>query len=202
MLETLWHIECKSTIEYSTGELKVGNINLPSSRDSTKFIKMQNLGVKEFGSLQPKKKTKHENLVVYQERAVNNTAMDNKFIKENLNDEELLELKKEFQSIFTNELLDGLLQKWAVHHKIETRLYQPYVTVEYFNCHQWKPSQLRSMWRSCFEKGNSSYKISSWVFYVFRETKGSVMYCNKLPNVEPHLKAQNRFYAPNQRNFR
>lgn len=51
-----WHVHCKPTIDYETGELKSGNVILPTHKDSNRTIKVQNMGVKKFRSLLRKKK--------------------------------------------------------------------------------------------------------------------------------------------------
>lgn len=119
MLGVPWLIERKTMVKYNTDALKARNISLPSSRDSTKFIKVQNLGVKKFRSFLSKKKENNENFVVYQMRHIKNTAMANKFIREGPNEDELLELREEFQSVFTDELHDDLRSEHDVNHKSE-----------------------------------------------------------------------------------
>lgn len=120
MLGMPWHVKCKPAVNYDTGKPKAGNITLPSSRDSNKCINVQNLGVMKFRSFLRKKKNNNENFVVYQVRYVNNTMVESKSTVEDPEDEKLLELKREWQTVFTDELPDGLPPERDVDHRIKT----------------------------------------------------------------------------------
>lgn len=122
MLGMTWHVKCKPAVDYNTGKLKAGFITLPSSRDSNKCIKVKNLGVKKFLSFLRKWKYNNENFVLYQVKYINDTKVEKKFTGEDLRDEELLELEREFQSVSTDELTDGLPSEREVNHRIETEV--------------------------------------------------------------------------------
>lgn len=153
MLDTPWHVEGKPMIEYNTGELKVRNSNLPSSRHSTKFIIVQDVAEKEFESFLLKK-ARNENLVVCLVRDVNNTAMDNKIIKKDPNNENLLELKTVSILYLPTRCLIAFPRSELSITKLKQRLDQPHSSVGYSDWHLWKALQLRSMWRSYWQKGD------------------------------------------------
>lgn len=103
-----WHVECTPTVDYRTRTLKAGNTVLPSSLDSVGTVKVNNIGVKKFRSLLKKKNKNCQDFAVFQLR---NGIVDRGKTKGNgskNDDEDLRKLKEEFQSVFRDDLPDGL----------------------------------------------------------------------------------------------
>lgn len=98
MLGLPWHKDVKLEINYETGRFRVEGSDLPSSRDTSEFITIQNIGVKKFRSML-RKRSNNDSFEVYRVRQINNfigksdTNYSNK-------DEEVGILTKKFQNVF------------------------------------------------------------------------------------------------------
>lgn len=67
-----WHIKCKPTMDYGSGCLKLGDIELPTSWESSRSVPVHNIGVKKFRSLLRKKKLHRDDTMIFQLRSINN----------------------------------------------------------------------------------------------------------------------------------
>lgn len=76
------------------------------------------MGVKKFRSLLTRKKKNSDNFTVFQLRKINNLHSSAGGAQPK--DEELIDLQKEFEDVFRDDLPDGLPTTRDVDHKIET----------------------------------------------------------------------------------
>lgn len=114
-----WHVHCKPSIDYETGELKTGNVILPTHKDSSRTIKVQNIVVKKFRSLLRKKKRNSADFIVFRLTSVNSTLLSPGISKNESEDGDIKALKEEFSTVFRSDLTHGLPPRREVDHKIE-----------------------------------------------------------------------------------
>lgn len=137
-----WHIKNNPKTDYENRTVSVGNTSLPTLHNPEDGVKIQNLGVKKFRSLLRKKKHNSDDFVVYRVQIVNNLEINNghaKVSNKDPEDEDLKKLKKEFKSVFTDELPTGLPPKRDVDHKIEV---EPGSTPPHRGMYQLSPAEL------------------------------------------------------------
>lgn len=107
-------------IHYDNGELKVGDDTLPTCQDPSRTLSVSTMGLKKFRSLIRKKKKNSESFSVYQVRSINALCSRPKPRHAETKDSDVIALEKEFETVFRDDLPEGLPPKRAVDHKIET----------------------------------------------------------------------------------
>lgn len=111
-----WHVETNPGVSYDPKQLHVGGSVLPLAQDTRGPVKI--LGVKKFRSLLRKKKASSD-FAVFQLRHINNITTTNREQEFDETDADLENLKREFATVFRNELPEGLPPERDVDHKIE-----------------------------------------------------------------------------------
>lgn len=121
LLRLLWHVECQSTIDYNTEELRAGNIILPSSRHSGKKDRVHNIGVKKFRSLLRKKRKNTDDFSAFQLKLIKYISSAIESMNSKSDDENITALMTKFSLVFRNDLPDGFPPERDINHKIEVK---------------------------------------------------------------------------------
>lgn len=133
-----WHVETNPGVSYDPKQLHVGGSVLPLAQDTRGPVKIQNIGVKKFRSLLRKKKASSD-FAVFQLRHINNITTTNREQEVDETDADLENLKREFATVFRNELPEGLPPERDVDHKIEI---DPNEEPPYRGIYQLSPAEL------------------------------------------------------------